>query len=245
MRNPPNFKRSTTFYCFSPPVMLATLAVEFMLFLFVLVKYKMSPLVKVSGAILLLLATFQTAEYFICTGQTVSGTFWFQVGFMAISLLPPLGVHLACILLGKQPGFLVQGSYALGISWAVVFGLSDFAFTGYACTGNYVIFQLQKNVAFLYSLYYYGVMFIGIWLTYQTPRKMSGEKEQTLRFLRLGYLAFMIPTAIAVTIQPSAISGIPSIMCGFAIIFAILIGYKVVPLAGEIKESQSQLTPRL
>src|SRR5262245_15307458 len=55
-----------TFYCFSPPVMLATFIVEIALAAFVFVRYRTSRFGKVGGLILILLAVFQFAEYRVC-----------------------------------------------------------------------------------------------------------------------------------------------------------------------------------
>jgi hypothetical protein len=56
--------------CFSPPVMFATMAIETVLAIYTLVRYKMNTIGRLSVATLIALATFQLAEYFVCTGSS-------------------------------------------------------------------------------------------------------------------------------------------------------------------------------
>jgi hypothetical protein len=46
----------------------------------------------------------------------------------------------------------------------------------------------------------------------------------------------LIPTGIANSVKPETRAGIPSIMCGFAVIFAILLVVYIAPRAGKIKQ---------
>ena len=219
---------NTTFYCFSPPVMLATFAIEIGLLAYVLIRYKMSPAVRLISALLLLLATFQLAEFYVCGGFGMTAEVWSRIGFVAITFLPPLGLHLAHVLAGRPPGKAVFAAYATGAIWALVFGLSDWAFVGHACTGNYVIFQLKDYVGTFYSFYYYGWLVGGILISYILARQVP-KARTSLRWMVYGYLAFMVPTAVINVLQPDTTAGIPSIMCGFAVLLALALVFKVLP----------------
>jgi hypothetical protein len=61
----------------------------------------------------------------------------------------------------------------------------------------------------------------------------SKSKKQALNALAIGYLAFIVPTTAANIIDPSTTAGIPSIMCGFAVILAIVLTLIVVPRAHQ------------
>ena len=62
------------------------------------------------------------------------------------------------------------------------------------------------------------------------------RKILALKWLIGGYIAFILPTTIVNIINPSTIEGIPSIMCGFAVLMAIvLIGF-VAPRTLELKK---------
>src|SRR5579862_3700722 len=79
-------------YCFSPPVMVATLIVEFVMVVHTLVVHRMQRPVRVAAALICCLAMFQMAEYRICTAA--SNQVWTWIGYVSITLLPPLGIHL-------------------------------------------------------------------------------------------------------------------------------------------------------
>ena len=81
-------------YCFSPPVMLATFALEFGLAFYVIWRYKMNIISRLVFILLVCLGLFQLAEYMICGGLGLTGIEWARVGYMSISLLPALGIHL-------------------------------------------------------------------------------------------------------------------------------------------------------
>ena len=53
--------------------------------------------------------------------------------------------------------------------------------------------------------------------------------------LMFGYLVFLIPTATVNYIKPETRAGIPSIMCGFAVFFALILAFKILPLAAKKK----------
>jgi hypothetical protein len=57
----------------------------------------------------------------------------------------------------------------------------------------------------------------------------SEMKASALKFLAIGYLAFIVPTTAANLIDPTTLAGIPSIMCGFAVILALVLVLGVLP----------------
>ena len=50
-------------YCFSPPIMIITFLLEMIFAVYVLYRYKLTPVSRLAVAILVALATFQFAEY--------------------------------------------------------------------------------------------------------------------------------------------------------------------------------------
>jgi hypothetical protein len=46
-----------------------------------------------------------------------------------------------------------------------------------------------------------------------------------------GWLSFLLPTGIVNALNPQSISGIPSVMCGFAVIYAIVLVFGILPMA--------------
>jgi hypothetical protein len=234
-------RSGVVFHCFSPPVMVATFLIEIGLAAYVVWRYHMTNYTRLIVALLVGLGVFQFAEYFVCTGFGMHGETWSRLGFVSISTLPPLGLHLMHVLAGKRAGKLVWTAYATLAAFSAFFLLYTHAFQGYQCTGNYVIFQIGAPVTLLYSLYYYGwiltsLVLGGHWLRSYARHhggKAALKQVQTIRALIAGYLAFLLPVAIVNTINPQTIDGIPSIMCGFAVLLALVLGFYILPRVGE------------
>src|SRR5277367_5386860 len=87
-------RKSTQFNCFSPPVMLATLVIESLLAIYTLWRYQMTVVARLIVVAVLALATFQLAEFHVCTGFGLAAEHWSRLGYIAITLLPPLGLHI-------------------------------------------------------------------------------------------------------------------------------------------------------
>jgi hypothetical protein len=216
--------------CFSPPVMLATFSIEIILLLVTVFTKKLNKTTKLICASLFALAFFQLCEYFVCGGLGVNAAAWSRMGFIAISTLPPLGLHLMFSIAGKKSKLIVPAGYLVMAGWIALFGFSESAFTNHQCVSNYVIFHLQHYVGYAYTVYYYGLLLLGIIVALHFSKKSQKKaQKQALYGMIAGYLVFLIPTAVVNTINPETMAGIPSIMCGFAVLFAfIMFGY-IVP----------------
>ncbi|MDB5170332.1 MAG: hypothetical protein JWO35_26 [Candidatus Saccharibacteria bacterium] len=235
-------RAGTQFNCFSPPIMVATLVIEALLAIYTVWRYKMTVLVRLITAALLALGIFQLAEYFVCTGYGFPAEQWSRVGFAAITTLPALGTHILHQLAGKPGRRMVAAAYAMMAGFIIFFMTYTTAFIGHQCTGNYVIFQIGNGPAVVYGLYYYGWILTGIVLgvrwanQFKEQGKAMRKKLETVRALIIGYLVFLVPTAIANTVVPSSRDGIPSIMCGFAVLFALILALYVLPRAAKRKK---------
>ena len=233
--------KGTTFNCFSPPVMLATLLIEFSLAAYVLIRYHMTTATRLIASLLAGLATFQLAEYYVCTNSTGFTEQWSRLGFAAITLLPPLGLHLMHVLANKPNRRLVKAAYLTMAGFTVFFLTAQNAFAGHQCTGNYVIFQFSNNVTGVYSVYYFGwiAAAVALGLSWADQLKAKGKtaltRLRTVQALIIGYMVFMVPAAVAMMINPETRRGIPSILCGFAILLALVLGGYILPRAGKLK----------
>lgn len=207
-------------------------------------RYKMTVLTRLVVTLLVSLATFQLAEYYVCTGPGPQAIPWSRLGFVAITTLPPLAIHIMHILADKPGRRLVIGAYASMAGFVAFFLASPAAFAGHQCTGNYVIFQFSEKVTGIYSIYYYGWLFTGIALGYRWTSelkvkcKTTCKQLQSVQGLILGYLVFLVPVAIANTIKPQTRRGIPSIMCGFAILLALILTLYILPRVAERKADE-------
>jgi len=232
-------QKTTTFNCFSPPVMLATFAIETILAAYTVMRYKMNTLGRLSVVMLLGLAAFQLCEYHVCGGWGVRASEWSRAGYVAITLLPPLGLHMLHVLAGKPKRKLVLLAYMTMAAFIAYFTIVPHVFRGYACTGNYVIFQIGTRPAITYGVYYYGWILtaIALGIRWSSMLKKKGAKAKSHMFgvqaLVLGYVIFLVPTALANSVKPETRRGIPSIMCGFAVLFALILALYILPMLGK------------
>ena len=199
-------KKSLKLYCFSPPVMLATLIVELVFAVYVLLKYASTQTSRLVIIILVCLAVFQATEYMLCGVNGISGGVWSRIGYSAITLLPPLGIHLALTIAGKQEKWLVRLAYTTAAMFVAYFA------------------------SWLYAAYYYGWLAIGTALSmYYGMKSRVNSIRRALYALAVGYAAFIVPTTTLNLIDPTTIHAIPSIMCGFAVLLAFVLVGKVMP----------------
>lgn len=213
--------------------MIATMLTEIILFMYTLVRYKMNSRVRLGATILLFLAIFQLAEYNVCGGMGASAATWSRIGFIAITILPPLGIHLVRTIAGKGWKSVIWLAYASAAVWVFLFAFGERAFSGHVCAGNYVIFQLKPSLGFWYFTYYYGWLLLTILMCVSFVGSAKKPIRDALLLQTFGYLVFLLPTTVFNTVKPSTVSGIPSIMCGFAVLYALILVVGVLPTADK------------
>jgi hypothetical protein len=229
--------------------MIATMMIETALGFYTLLRYKLTPAVRLSAVVLFMLALFQLAEYFVCTGSVGHGIFWSRIGFAAITTLPVLGLHLMHKVANKPVGKLVYTAYASMAAFVVYFLASPNVFDNYQCTGNYVIFRLRPGAGGPYWLFYMGWIGLSMILGGKWANKFMREgktrKLKAIRGLIVGWLTFLVPTAIANIVSPATRDGIPSVMCGFAVLFALTLALYILPKIAEDNTNLTKMLKRL
>lgn len=210
--------------------MLATFAVEVCAALYVFLKYRSNKLQKLSIFALLLLATFQLAEFNVCGQFGIRPEVWSRLGYVAITLLPALGLHITYELAKRKPDRIVAAAYASSGMFAGLFAFAS-AFQSYACGGNYVIFQLKSPIGALFFVYYYFWLFAAIFMAsrFVKMRRTKKNQKQALTNHVIGYALFMIPTSLSMMIFPDSAAALPSVMCGFAVLYALTLTFAVLP----------------
>jgi hypothetical protein len=209
--------------------MIATFTIETILAVFLFVRHRVTRFGKVASLVLVLLATFQFAEYQICTTSGDSPLLWARIGFIAITLLPLTGLYLV-YLVSHKPHFLKLG-YASAIGFVLYFIFIPKSITGAICSGNYIVFNTSNDLYRLYGFYYWGFLLLGIWESIETiaslRRRTSTRK--ILQWLIVGYLSFMAPMGTVYILYPSTRNAVASVMCGFALLLAFILTFKIVP----------------
>lgn len=214
--------------------MLITFLIEFAFGLYVIWKYKKSTIKQLVIATLFALGTFQLAEYLLCGGLGLSNIDWARIGYVSITLLPALGIHMIVTLANKKAPIIVGAAYASAAAFVFYYIFGANAVTHQACYSNYAVFANHENSGLYFGVYYYLWMIIGIWLAWIWGKQMP-ERKKSLNAMTLGYVAFILPTTFFNIIDPKTVHGIPSIMCGFAVLLAFSLVLKVLPLSAESK----------
>lgn len=221
--------------CFSPLVMILTFTFEVGAALLTLWRYKSKPETQLIVAILFCLAIFQLAEYMICVAAFgLSSLDWARVGWVAISFLPPLGVHLGLKIAHKERKLLIVLGYAIAVAFSGYFLTVGHGIQDSACLGNYVIFEVAKPALSIYIAYYYAWLLAGMAAAFIYAGGIKQKRRrEALQWLGVGYAVFIIPTIAVNLLNPETIAGIPSIMCGFAVLLAMVLLFAVTPRIAE------------
>jgi hypothetical protein len=94
-----------------------------------------------------------------------------------------------------------------------------------------IIFTIAPYAIMPYGLYYQGWLLVGVTLAWRAYSKITNKNhKQALLWLVFGYLSFMVPSLAVYLISRQTAAGLPSIMCGFAILMALCLLFKVSPL---------------
>jgi hypothetical protein len=212
--------------------MLITFFIEIVCAAYVLFRYKMTLVSRIAVTILVSLAVFQFAEFNVCTiAWGMDSLSWARIGYVAITLLPSLGIHLILAITGRRNLALLVGAYGTATVFSFIFLFVGQGMLGEQCLGNYVIFKIAPWATWPYALYYYGWLIFGtIYAILLAGQKRYRKVQPALYALAVGYLAFIIPTTTVNVIDPTTIAGIPSIMCGFAVLLALILTARVLPL---------------
>lgn len=227
-------KISSRLYCFSPPAMIAIFVLEIALAIYTFWRFRMKSIARIVVTMLILLALFQLSEYHVCGANSNYSLGWSRVGFVAITLLPALALHLIHKIAHKKVHYIVWIAYIMSLVFAVIFGLSPSAFAHHLCTGNYAVFHLTGHLGAYYFAFYYTWLIVGIGLSLYYAID-SDRKTRTALILHVcGYLSFLLPTALVNTINPTTIAGLPSVMCGFAVIYALILVLGIVPNTSDL-----------
>ncbi len=208
--------------------MLATFTIEILFAVYILWRYKLTPLSRIVVAILVSLAVFQGAEYAVC-GAAVEPGIWSRIGYSSISLLPALGLHLILTIAKQKKSYIVMAGYASAAAFVLYYTFATHAISGSTCYANYAVFGPSEFIGWYYVAYYYGLMILGIALAWYYASRQKKQRSALIAVI-VGYLSFILPTATVNIIDPTTIAGISSIMCGFAVLFAFVLTTTVAPL---------------
>lgn len=220
--------------------MLATFMIEIVFAIYIVWRYKLSTVSKLIVSLLVFLGIFQASEYIVCTSMfgIEPGT-WSRLGYSAITMLPPLGIHLSMAISKNYNKPILYTAYAACAAFIGYFTLYSGAVSGATCYANYVVFDGVSSLAtWFYTLYYYGLLALGILVALN---RAKDKLKAPLYALTTGYLAFIIPTVLFTVVDSATIAAVPSIMCGFAVLLAFVLTLKVAPETLTPKNAEQSL----
>ena len=216
--------------------MLFTFCIEIGFAFYIWLTSKRKPIHLLLISVLVFLAIFQLAEYQVCSNKSL---FWMRLGYISISMLPPLGIHLVSMVTKRK--WLVYLGYSLAGIFIFTFLFNTQSISSAICGGNYVMVATSGTIASKYfPLYYYGLMFVALTdianyiKSLPNTYKSDQPEPRFLLWLMLGYLSFLGPTGAVYLLSTEAQRGIPSIMCGFAVLLALIIGLRIYPISKKL-----------
>lgn len=225
--------RATMLVCFTPLVTLATFAIEYALAAFVFLRYGHRPFGRLVSVVLLLLGTFQLAEYRICLGDRTE--LWTVIGWMAITLLPSASAHIAAWVT-RRTTLLVPMLHAVAAIFAGIILWRPAVVQLGTCTGKFVTFSYHSAFGAAYSLYYGAGLAIALaWLIAALVTK-SGHRS-LVGWTLVGYCSFLVPVGVLTVFSLITRMNVPSILCGFAVLLAVILTVRVVPLEAQLRQT--------
>ncbi len=224
----------STFYCFTPMVTLITFLIEVALGIFALSRYRHTLFGRLAILLIAFLSIFQLSEYMVCSSNT--NLPWATIGWVSITFLPVLGLHLTELLTRKT--LWVKTGYLVATVFSVMFIGAGQLFNTVSCPGNFVQY-ISSSAAMINAYpYYYGLfILLAVGKIIQAYLR-GGPARGTIGWFLLGYAFFITPTILVYVILPVPLSAFPSIFCGFAVLLAFILARKVLPGYHALTDSE-------
>ncbi len=211
---------------YSPVLGVATAAFEIVVALWALTGPGRRDIVRITSAVLLLLAGYQISEVFICTAVPAYG-FLPRLAFIDITWLPPLGILLAARLYSPRSRMMTGAAYAMfaaagGImAWIA---LDPGFVTASVCSAVFARYTHSLPRFQAYAIFYWiGLLGMVGFSTFGAMKATRLEDRRLLGELRTGSIAFILPSLIVTWFVPTTQGALPSIMCHFALLLAVFL----------------------
>lgn len=177
------------------------------------------------SALLTVLAGYQFAEIFICNNP--SNQFLARLAFADVVWLPPIGLSLVRYWSGAKANWT---RVAEGLTWAGAGALSiwmllDTSFVvGTVCQAVLATYEHGTPFHHLFGGYYELVLCAMIFGAAVGMSKQSNAVDRAhLADLQMGVVGFVIPAMLTQIVWKGLDPSLPSIMCHYALILAILL----------------------
>jgi len=181
-------------------------------------------IIRTTSAILLLLAGYQLAEVAICANVAVAG-FLPRLAFVIVTWLPPLGLLLIAQLRRPRSRTFNGSAYAMLAAAAgiVVWIVVDRSFASASvCNAVYARYTHAMPSFLVYSSFYWlGLAGMIGFSAYGAMTSEDPRRRQQLVQVFVGTTGFLALSILTSWFVPPARGALPSIMCHFALLFAV------------------------
>ena len=215
--------------CFAPWASLLTFAIEIAMAAWILSRNPKKDLNRISSLILLLLGLYQFSEFRICT--SADALFWGRMSHLAYTLLPALGIHWALSLRRiKIKSRDLAWIYIFPAAWMLAVMLSTGFVNSAVCSAYFIqiTYRWQELAFFAYGMYYSLFILAAMMLLLKgISNENDLSRRKMLAWGLVGMMAFTLPTFLLIVLLPSLNIFFPSVLCDFALLFAIAVAYTV------------------
>lgn len=230
---------------YSPGLAIATALFEIAVAVWALRGPGNRSIIRTTAGILALLASYQLIEVGICANSAAAG-FLPRLAFIAVTWLPPLGLLLIAKLQQPRSRMTYGNAYsmlaaALGI---VVWIALDRGFVSSSvCSALFARYTNPMPRFILYSGFYWlGLLGMIVHSGYGVRTCHDPHRRRLLFQVFAGTLAFVVPSMIVSSYVRPVEGALPSVMCHFALIFAVFLT-RLVYL--ERKPAEEEQTPAI
>lgn len=199
-------------------VSLFIACIELLLFINILIFAEKNETNRKIILLIFLLFIYQLFEFLICYAVITSSSIIY-LAFAAITLLPPLCLHIVTEYLykGSKKYFFF---YLPAVFILIYYLYSIYQFQIIKCTVLYAVYNYPLGL--LYGVFYYSPVIIAFILLLNSYRKnIEEDKKKQVRILIIGFALTFIPMSIAVYFYPVATEFIESVLCKLALILAL------------------------
>jgi len=212
--------------CFTPQVSFLIFTIEWILGFIVLHKAgkaRERRVYSLSALILFLLGFYQFTQFMLCVSGKAD--LWGRMGFLAYNFLPLLGFHLAAALTRNRQYLEKVKYYYIIPAFFSLFPLLSPGFIGKAeCSAVFIVVEHSWNAlwAWSYAVYYFLFIVLAALMLWNAVKAEKSKGRRRVMAAGLsGMLAFTVPAFILIIILPALKIAFPSILCEFALFFAI------------------------
>lgn len=169
-----------------------------------------------------LLLIYQSFEFIICKLNFTS-SLTVYLAFVAITLLSPAGITLVILFYSYKIKYVFL-AYVPAVFWIIYYFFTISNFEVVKCSMLYAAYNYP--LGFWYGLTYYAVILLTLIIIVFNIRKTKRPELNKQNYILLtAFLSFTLPMMIAYFLYPLIVEVIESVMCKFALLFAVLLTY--------------------